>query len=136
MMKLLAALLALAALAGCASHGVMISEQQSQQFKKGVSTEADVIAALGKPTTISTTSGYRFIIYSGAQAQARPASFIPIIGALVGGSDIQASHVMFRFDKGGILEDVTTTQTATGSGRGFAAGTPIPQTENQPRKSE
>lgn len=127
-------LLVVASISGCASHGVMVSDQQAQQFQKGKSTEAEVVAVLGQPTTTVTRGGSRTLMYSGAQAQARPASFIPIIGPLVGGSDVRASSVMFQFGPDGRLVDVVSTQHSSGTGTGFAAGAPIAQTPDQPRK--
>lgn len=124
-------LLALA-ITGCASHGVMISEQQVQQFKRGETTEAQVIAALGQPTTISTFNGQRMLVYAGAFAQARPASFIPIVGPLVGGTDVRASSVMFRIQDG-VVVDISSSQTASGGGTGFAAGPAITPVADQPR---
>lgn len=122
-------------LSGCASHGVMVSEQQVQQFKRGETTEAQVIAALGQPTTVSSYNGQRSLIYSGAHAQARPASFIPLIGPLVGGADVRASSVVFRV-KDGVVIDIISSHTASGSGTGFASGAPIAQVPEQPRKPE
>ena len=119
---------------GCASHGVMVNEQQVQQFKRGESTEAQIVAALGAPTSTMNVNGQRSIVYSGAQAQARPASFIPFIGPLVGGTDVRATSVVFRFDASGRLSDVISSQHASGTGTGFAAGSPMPQVEAQPRK--
>jgi len=119
---------------GCMATGVMVSDEQVAKFKRGETKEAEIVAALGKPTTVTTHNGIRMLAYSGVQAQARPASFIPIIGGLVGGADSRYSIVMFSFDANGVLKDITSTQSATGSGTGFAAGTPIPQVENQPRK--
>lgn len=124
------------ALFGCASHGVMVSPEKVATLKKGEATEADVIATLGQPTTVTNMNGVRMFMYSGAQAQARPASFIPFIGPLVGGADVQASAVMFRFGADGKLVDVISTHTNSGSGTGFAAGTPIAQTPDMPRKVE
>ena len=127
-------LLMVATLTGCASYGVMVSDKQAAQFKRGEATEAQIITALGKPTTITTTNGVRALTYTGVQAQARPESFIPFLGAFVGGSDSQVSLVVFKFDAAGILSDVVSSQTIGGTGMGFAAGTPIPQTEDQPRR--
>jgi len=127
-------LIPVALMAGCVAHGVMVSDEQIAKFKRGETTESDIVAALGRPTTVSTRNGVRMIFYSGVQAQARPATYIPFIGGLVGGADSKHSMVMFSFDANGVLKDVTSTQSATGTGTGFAAGTPIPQTENQPRK--
>jgi hypothetical protein len=131
-MKAIAAALALT-LSGCFSHGVMVSEEGVQKIKRGETTEPDVIAALGRPTTISTTNGRRILVYSGAVAQARPASFIPIIGPLVGGTDVRASMVMVTVVNG-VVTDISSTQTETGSGSGLASGAPIERVANQPRR--
>lgn len=125
--------LLLSAAAGCASHGVMVSDEQVKQFKKGETTESQVVAALGQPTTVATVNGQRMLVYSGAYAQARPASFIPLVGPLVGGSDVRASSVFFRVENGVVVE-IISSHTATGGGTGFAAGAPIQPVENQPRK--
>lgn len=119
---------------GCASYGVMVTDQQAKQFKRGETTEAQIVAALGNPTSITTTNGTRTIAYVGVYSQARASSFIPFIGPLVGGADSQVSQVVFKFDEQGKLADVTSSQTVSGVGMGFAAGAPIPQTEDQPRK--
>ncbi len=112
----------------------MVTDKQAAQFKRGETTEPQIVAALGKPTTITTTNGVRQLVYTGVYAQARPASFIPFIGPFVGGSDSQVSHVIFKLDDRGTLTDVISSQSASGVGMGFAAGAPIPQTEDQPRK--
>lgn len=120
-------------MAGCASHGVMVSDEQVKQFKRGETTEAQVLAALGQPTTVATVNGQRMLVYSGAYAQARPATFIPLVGPLVGGSDVRASSVFFRVENG-VVVDIISSQTATGGGTGFAAGAPIQAVQDQPRK--
>lgn len=129
-------MLVIAALYGCASYGVMVSDKQAAQFKRGEATEAQIVAALGKPTTVTTTNGVRMLVYTGVQAQARAGSFIPFIGPLVGGTDSQVSQVMFKLDANSILTDVISTQTVSGTGTGFAAGAPISQTEGQPRRAQ
>lgn len=123
-------------LSACASHGVMVSQEQVSALERGKTTEAEVIARLGQPTSVSTVNGQRTLIYSGAHAQARPASFIPFVGAFVGGTDVRASSVILRFDATGHLADVISTQTASGTGMGLAAGAPIAPVEAQPRKVE
>lgn len=120
-------------LTGCVSHGVMVSDQQVQQFKRGETTEAQVVAALGPPTTVANYGSQRMIIYSGAHAQARPASFIPFIGPLVGGADARASSVVFTIADG-VVVDISSSHTIVGSGAGLASGATTSQTENQPRQ--
>ncbi len=121
-------------LSGCASYGVMVTDKQAAQFKRGETTEPQIVSALGKPTTVTTTNGVRQLVYTGVYAQARPSSFIPFIGPFVGGTDSQVSHVIFKLDDKGTLTDVISSQSTSGVGMGFAAGAPIQQTEDQPRK--
>ena len=133
---MIAGVLLAVALLGCASHGVMVSPEKVATLKKGESTEAAVIATLGQPTTVTTHNGVRMLMYSGSQVQSRPASFIPFIGPFVGGADIRASSVALRFGADGKLADIISTQHNSGTGTGFAAGTPIAQTPDMPRKVE
>jgi outer membrane protein assembly factor BamE (lipoprotein component of BamABCDE complex) len=123
-------------LGGCASYGVIVSEKQANQFKRGETTERDIVAALGRPSTITNTKGQRSIAYTGVQAQVRPETFIPFVGAFVGGSDAQTTSVAFSFDAAGRLLDVVSSQSNSGYGMGFAAGKPISKTEDQPRNLE
>jgi hypothetical protein len=75
--------------------------------------------------------GYTYI-----QAQARPESFIPIIGPLVGGADSHFSNVSLTFDRNGVLESYSSTQSQFGSGNGVASGaTTGDRVQDQPRKS-
>lgn len=121
---------------GCVASGVIINEQQVQSFKRGETTEGQIIAALGAPTSRSNINGVRSISYTGVYAQARPASFIPYIGGLVGGSDVRHSSYTFTFDSSGKLTNLISTEGATGTGQGFAAGGSMPQTEAQPRQPD
>ena len=52
-------------LGGCAASGVQVTEQQAQSFQVGRSTYSDVVAALGEPTEVSSSSnGNRVAVYS------------------------------------------------------------------------
>jgi hypothetical protein len=54
-----------ALLTGCAAAGVQVTDQQAQSFQVGRATYADVVAQLGQPTTVSTsTNGRRVAVYS------------------------------------------------------------------------
>jgi hypothetical protein len=63
--------------------------------------------------------------------QARPESFIPYIGGLVGGMDTKSSEVSFTFDKTGILRSTASTQGQAGVGENMAAGAPIKRSAPQ-----
>lgn len=114
-----------ALLGGCAAAGVQVTEQQAQAFQVGRSTYADVVAALGEPTSVTlSTRGGRVAVYAYAAISARPQNYIPYIGGLVGGFDERKSAVAFIFDGNGILVETNSTQHSVGSGQNLAAGTP------------
>ncbi len=113
----------------CAATGVKVDPSQTASFKPGQTTYAEVIAKLGPPTSQTQIgTGQRFISYTYARSAARPETFIPIVGAFVGGADTQAQSVMFRFDANGVLVDTTSSSHQMGSGTGFMAGPPAPRT--------
>lgn len=79
------------------------------------------------------------LIYSFSHAQARPASFIPVVGLFAGGADVRSSSVVLTFDRLGILLDYSVHRSATGMGTGLSAGSyQAPDTsqpaENTPKK--
>lgn len=93
-------LLALVALAGCTTMGHQISDAQIASFKPGVTREADVIAAIGDPTSSMTEpDGSKIDRYS--YMNAHP-TFIP------GQVDSTTSNHAFHFDKNGVLLDTTS----------------------------
>jgi hypothetical protein len=107
------ALLAGALAAGCASTGVNVSDQQTAAFVKGKTTRAEVVAALGPPTgETHMADGTRLIMYTYAEAKARAATYIPFVGAFVGGADSHGRTVGLRFDDHDLLLDITTTESS------------------------
>lgn len=129
--KLMAAVLA-GVVAGCGTSGVQVSPEQAARIERGVSTEADVRAALGAPTGVSVVNGQRLLVYSGASYAMRPQSFIPIVGAFAGGADWRASHVLVTIGSDGRVADVQSHHQEQGATTGLAATPPAP-VANQPR---
>jgi outer membrane protein assembly factor BamE (lipoprotein component of BamABCDE complex) len=123
---------ALAALLyGCAATGVRVTEDQAAALKPGATTESEVVQRFGPPTMrMRQADGTLLLIYSHAEAQVRPATFIPLIGGLVGGSDVRSTTVTLRFDGNGRLIDTTSATSAYGTGPGGAVE-PVP---DQPRR--
>jgi hypothetical protein len=112
-------------LSACAASGVQVTEQQAQGFQIGKSTYADVVAALGEPTSVNSSSkGERVAVYSYSAVSSRPQNFIPYIGPLISGYDTKSSAVTFNFDSRGVLRDTTSSQNNMGSGANIAAVTP------------
>jgi cytochrome oxidase Cu insertion factor (SCO1/SenC/PrrC family) len=115
-----------ALLAGCAAAGVQVSDQQAQSFQVGRATYTEVVAQLGQPTTVTTsTNGRRVAVYSYAAMSARLQNFIPYIGPFVAGYDTKSSAVVFTFDARGVLRETSSTQSNAGVGANLAAGTPL-----------
>jgi outer membrane protein assembly factor BamE (lipoprotein component of BamABCDE complex) len=106
-MKKLTILLALS-LAGCVSVGTQVSEEQAAQFKKGVTTEAEVIAKLGPPdSTMRADDGSKVDSYTYMKSSANAVDFIPYVGLLAGGSTGKYTTVAFSFDGNGVLKGYT-----------------------------
>lgn len=138
MRRILYALIPLTlALGSSTSTGVQVDERALTSFEKGKTTIADVVARLGQPTSnMLLNTGQRNIGHTYIQAQARPESFIPIFGPLVGGADNHFSNVSLTFDRNGVLESYSSTQSQFGSGNGVASvATAGDHLRHQPRKS-
>jgi membrane-associated protease RseP (regulator of RpoE activity) len=89
---------ALALTTGCASSGPQLRDSQVTQFQAGVTTEDDVLHALGPPTGISSSSdGSGILIYTGSHALVKAASFIPIGALFADGATADATAVAFHF---------------------------------------
>jgi hypothetical protein len=105
-------LVALVLLAGCMSSGTKVSDQQARSFAPGTTTMSDVTAALGRPSTRSTAiDGQMVLGYSHTSAYATPATYVPIVGLLAGGSRGASETTIFMFDRNGVLTHVTTSSS-------------------------
>ena len=113
----------------CTSVGVKVDPAKMADFKKGQTTYGEVVEALGQPTqTMVSDNGEKTIQYAYLSTQARPESFIPYVGLVVGGADTETSMVSMTFDRKGILRSYSSSQGGIGGGSGFEA-------YSQPRKS-
>ncbi len=132
---LAAALVSAVILAGCAASGAKVSEQQLTQMKVGQTTWNDMVSVLGQPTSATFNSaGTRTAIYTYTQVTTRPETFIPYVGAFVGGADTKADSVMLTFGQDGKLQNYQGSTTAMGTGTGLEAGTTPERTDAQPRR--
>jgi hypothetical protein len=123
--------------AACAASGVQVKEEQLAQFEVGKATTADVVTALGQPNqNILMPDGSRMLLYSYAEVQTRPETFIPIAGAFVGGANIRTNSVMLRFAPSGVLLTKSASSGSTETGMGMASGATVPnRVEDQPRQA-
>lgn len=100
------------AISACASSGTKISDESLARIQKGTSTTADVIAALGQPSSDTRSSdGTRTLTYLHSSYQIRPESFIPLAGTLAGGADAKSQSITVRVGQDGKVADITTTNS-------------------------
>jgi outer membrane protein assembly factor BamE (lipoprotein component of BamABCDE complex) len=110
-------------LGGCATIGTEIDPAKISAFEKGKTTRAEVEAAIGSPSSVTTladgnvVAGYMFI-----HSRTRAATFIPIIGAFAGGSDTRSQIFSIKYDSAGIFQNSTSSIAQSGIGMGLAAG--------------
>lgn len=118
------AMAAAVALSGCMASGVQVDQKAVAQFQKGKTTIAEVEAALGPPSNSTISSdGNQIIMYNYFQMQTRPETFIPYVGAFVGGADTKNSFAMFVFNGNGVLTNYTLSSGQMGMGRNLEANT-------------
>jgi outer membrane protein assembly factor BamE (lipoprotein component of BamABCDE complex) len=123
-------------ISACVTVGKEVTPDQLAGFKNGETTYDEVVAKLGKPTSTSYMSnGQRTLSYIFAHSQARPAAFIPVVGAFVGGADTRSSHAFFIFNRDGKLQDYRISSSDVGSGTGFAAGAYQKPNADQPQEA-
>jgi outer membrane protein assembly factor BamE (lipoprotein component of BamABCDE complex) len=121
-----------ALLTACVSTGVKVDPTKLTNFQKGKTTYSEVVAKLGNPTQTAThDNGTKTAIYAYMSSQPRPESFIPYVGLMVGGADVETSSVNLNFDKHDILTGIESTQGTMGAGTGFEANSQ-PRNSNQP----
>ena len=126
-MRLLPVLAMLAAFSAtaCTTIGKQLDPVAVATLKPGQSTYADVISKLGPPTSESmTTTGSKVALYYYSHTAARPESFIPFIGPLVGGADSRSNTVIFNFDPAGVLAGISSNNSKVGVGTGLLSGQP------------
>ncbi|WP_042261597.1 hypothetical protein [Paraburkholderia heleia] len=121
-------------LAGCVTAGVEVRPEQMANFRHGVTTLQDVIAALG-PASVETAldDGSTLLVYTYVTSRPHPESYIPFIGSLVAGADTHSSAAVFLFDSHGLLKSANTTSSNVGTGMTGAhsaqPGPPAPVSE-------
>lgn len=133
MMKKLIGAVGVVLMAGCASTGVQVDQNKLQAFERGVTTRSQIEAALGRPTMVQTMQdGKTTLTYTYANAQVRPATFVPIVGLFAGGTDVRADSVSIFLDAQGRYEATQSTTSEYGTGMGVSAGQPQARID-QPR---
>lgn len=114
--------LALLALAGCVSSGTRVDDKAAQQFQKGVTTEAEVVKAIGPPqSTALLPDGRHQIGYVALSAHPHAASFIPVVGLFAGGASSQSDVTTFTFGTDGKLAEIASQHVTADAHLGASA---------------
>ncbi|WP_083253627.1 hypothetical protein [Pandoraea sp. ISTKB] len=115
----LAAALCGVALGGCASAGNQVlrtatQAEIDQKIVKGRTSKADVVAYLGAAESVSfTDSGLEIWTYTFASNSAKPITFIPVVGMLAGGSDVDKKQLTILFNQKEIVSKATYSASSS-----------------------
>jgi outer membrane protein assembly factor BamE (lipoprotein component of BamABCDE complex) len=110
--KKVLSIIAVLSLAACATSqvGNKYDSQKASSFKIGKSTYSEVIKALGNPSTESDdNSGNKVIEYSYSGSSVKATSYIPFVGAFIGGSNSETHVAEFAFNHRLILTSKTVS---------------------------
>lgn len=123
---------------GCVTSGRKIDQTKVDQIQKGVTTRDEVKKLLGAPDQIirdangNTTFQYHYV-----RATAKGESFIPVIGAFMGGANVQTQFFTVRFGEDNKVADFTSTQggteTSTGASTGSKSNLPDVEKDKRPK---
>jgi outer membrane protein assembly factor BamE (lipoprotein component of BamABCDE complex) len=119
-------------LGGCVSSGRKIDQSAADKIEKGKTTREQVINLIGSPDRITRTgSGDTIFMYNYMRATAKPATFIPIFGPLVGGANVQHQMYMVTFGSDGVVKDFLSTYGGSEVDHGVTTGSKadIPEVE-------
>lgn len=136
-MRRMSVLAIVAIVSACAATGVQITEEQLSFLKPGKTTIEEAVANLGQPNmNMRNPDGTRMISYVYSEAQARPETFVPIVGAFIGGVDARSNVVMLQFDRDGRLMAHTASSSMFGTGTNFSSGVTPNRVEGQPKQAK
>ncbi len=122
-MRFLFMFIAIFSLSACVSMGKKVDQEKVSQFVKGKTTYAEVVQQLGKPTQSTINAdGTRTATYTYMQSQANAASYIPIVGAFIGGAETENTTTVMNFDKKSVLTSYTASEGGSSMGTGITSG--------------
>ena len=110
-------------LPSCMATGTKVTTDQLTQFTRGTTTYADVVAALGKPTSMTLAAdGSRHVTYLYSQNQMKWETFVPIVAMFSQGATAETTTVTLDFAPTGVLVSYTASEGQTQMGTGFSSG--------------
>ena len=113
-------------LGGCATAGnKAIGETSASAVEakvvEGKTTMQEVLAAYGVPSRKSFTDGGSEVwTYEYAYATSKAINFVPIVGLIAGGVDVDKKELVILFDKQNVVQRRTFTESKSEVNRGVA----------------
>ncbi|PWD67085.1 hypothetical protein [Pectobacterium parmentieri] len=89
-------------LSGCYSFGNQTLKNVTQEdvkakVVKGKTTRSEVLTAFGEPDKRITSDDEETWSYSMHNYRSKPTSYIPLVGVLIGGTDIEEKSILITF---------------------------------------
>lgn len=106
-------------LSGCATSGTKIEQAKLTQIKEGKTTKQEVVELFGKPYMQTLGSdGKTIMFYQYTKVKNRATNFIPVVGALSGGMDMEQDMLQFIINTDNVVEKYlyTDSKNAINSG--------------------
>lgn len=95
------------AVTGCAWEGTKVEPAKVAAFKFGVTTEDDIVEALGSPTNeVTLPFGTRLLDYYHLRSMPDIAMFLPVLGPFLGGDNIETESHVFKIGQDRKLVDI------------------------------
>ena len=107
-------------LSACATQGKKIDDQTISHVKKGYTTEQQVIAMMGKPTSVTMNSdGTKQLIYTYTHAHMNAASYIPFVNMFRSGVNSESQVFYITINKKGKVSDYTINNSHSETNTGL-----------------
>lgn len=107
----------------CVSSGRKIDQSAADKIEKGKTTRDQVVNLIGSPDRVTRLgNGDTIFTYHYTRATAKPATFIPIFGPLVGGANVQHQMYMVTFNSDGVVKNFFSSYGGSEVDQGLTTG--------------
>lgn len=101
-------------IAGCVTAGHDFNEKQVSDIHKGRTTETDLVHMFGAPSDRAVNSdGITILTWKYDQMNMKAATFIPIAGAFLGGTNAKNKFLTVTLDANGKVKDYSSSSGGT-----------------------
>jgi len=98
--------------AGCATHGTKVEQDQLSKIEEGVTTKAQIVEMVGAPDHIALVGeGKEVLIYEHIRSKNTVQNFIPVVSLVQSKYEQEITQTNFLIGKDGVLEKISTNTT-------------------------